>query len=88
MSTFTLTLIVAAVVVVLGVFGMCFNIIFRRDGHFPEYEVGENREMRRLGIKCARQEEAERQRQQSASKKTIKVDCDESCSDCRQTECR
>jgi len=38
----------------LGVFGMCFNIIFRnRD--FPQTEVGENKEMRKLGIRCMRE---------------------------------
>lgn len=46
-----------AAVIVLGVcvFGMCFNIIFRKDGKFPDYEVSSNKEMRKLGIRCARE---------------------------------
>ena len=42
----------AIVVLAVGVFGMCFNIIFRKNGQFPEYEVGSNKEMKKLGIKC------------------------------------
>ena len=42
----------------IAVFGMCFNIIFRKNGEFPEYEVGSNKEMRRLGIRCMKEEQA------------------------------
>lgn len=31
---------------------MCFNIIFRKNGKFPETEVSRNENMRKLGIKC------------------------------------
>ena len=37
---------------------MCFNIIFRKDGRFPEYEVSQNKEMRKLGIRCMHEEDA------------------------------
>ena len=53
--------LLALVVVGLCVFGMCFNIIFRKDGEFPEYEVSKNKEMRKLGIRCVQEEEALRQ---------------------------
>ena len=53
MKVFILTLGVVAV----AVFAMCFNIIFRKDGSFPEYEVGSNKEMRRLGIRCMKEEQ-------------------------------
>lgn len=74
-------------VIGLCVFGMCFNIIFRKNGKFPEYEVGSNQEMRRIGIKCLHQEEAERNARKT-NKKHINLNCNESCSDCRETECR
>ena len=54
MKVFLLTLAVVA----LCVFGMCFNVIFRKDGEFPEYEVSKNKDMRRLGIRCVHEEEA------------------------------
>jgi len=47
----------ALILVGVGVFGMCFNIIFRKDGEFPEYEVGENKKMREMGIRCMREQE-------------------------------
>ena len=53
------TFLVALVIIAIGVFGMCFNIIFRKNGEFPEYEVGENKKMRELGIKCMREVEEE-----------------------------
>ena len=52
MAVFLVTLALVA----LAVFGMCFNIIFRKDGRFPEYEVGSNKDMRRLGIRCMKEE--------------------------------
>lgn len=75
------------VLVGLCVFGMCFNVIFRKDGKFPEYEVGSNEEMKKKGIKCLHQEEAE-MRASRKGKKHININCNESCSDCRETECR
>lgn len=51
-------LFIAAVIFVgLSIFGMCFNIIFRKNGKFPETEVSRNKEMRKLGITCAKDEE-------------------------------
>lgn len=47
----------ALVLVGICVFGMCFNIIFRKDGKFPETEISANREMKKLGIRCAKEEE-------------------------------
>ncbi|MGM9736433.1 MAG: hypothetical protein ACI3ZL_08490 [Candidatus Cryptobacteroides sp.] len=47
----------AIILVALCVFGMCFNIIFRKDGKFPETEIERNTQMRKRGIKCAKEEE-------------------------------
>lgn len=48
------TFLAALTILGLGVFGMCFNMIFRKK-EFPKTEVGENPEMRRLGIRCMRE---------------------------------
>ena len=37
--------------------GLCFNIIFRKNGQFPETEISNNKEMKKLGIRCAKEEE-------------------------------
>ena len=51
-------LFLAAILLVgLCIFGLCFNIIFRKNGKFPETEIENNREMRKRGIKCAKEEE-------------------------------
>ena len=42
-------------VVAICVFGLCFNIIFRKDGQFPQFDVGSNEEMRKRGIRCMRE---------------------------------
>ena len=49
--------LISLVVVGACVFGMCFNIIFRKDGQFPETEISRNKDMRKLGITCAKEEE-------------------------------
>lgn len=53
MKVFLITLGIVA----MAVFGLCFNIIFRKNGEFPEYEVSSNKEMRKLGIKCMREQD-------------------------------
>ncbi|MBO8471409.1 MAG: hypothetical protein IAB82_06395 [Bacteroidetes bacterium] len=47
----------ALLLVGLSVTGLCFNIIFRKNGKFPETEISNNKEMRKLGIRCAKEEE-------------------------------
>jgi hypothetical protein len=44
------------------VLGLCFlglgiKIFFSKEGKFPETEIGHNKEMRKRGIVCTRQEE-------------------------------
>ena len=54
----TLYVILLSVLIVgLCVFGLCFNIIFRKDGRFPDSEVGHNKELRKRGIVCMREED-------------------------------
>ncbi len=60
------TLIAAVVFVGLCVVGLCFNILFRKNGKFPETEISRNPEMRRRGIRCVNEEEAIRLRRERA----------------------
>ena len=54
----TIALIIVSVFVVgLCVFGLCFNIIFRKNGQFPDSEVGHNKELRKRGVICMREED-------------------------------
>lgn len=49
------------ILLVVGILGLAFlamgfNIFFRKK-KFPEFEVGHNKDMRKLGIHCAKYEE-------------------------------
>ena len=78
----TLYIILLSVVIVgLCVFGLCFNIIFRKDGKFPDGEIAHNKELRKRGIICAKEEEM-----RLWARKHGKADAgcaDLGCSDCR-----
>ena len=59
--------------------GLCFNIIFRKNGQFPETEVSKNKDMRRMGIHCAKQDELKMWKKKP--KKALPKDCGD-CHDC------
>ena len=50
----------ALVLVGFGVLGRWFNIIFRKNGQFLQTDVGSNENMKKLGIRCMREEDDER----------------------------
>lgn len=57
---------------------LCFNILFRKNGQFPDSEIGHSREMRKRGIVCAKEEEIRMWR-----KKRTSAACDpQGCSSC------
>ncbi len=74
----------ALIFIGIGVFGMCFNIIFRKKP-FPQSDVGANEDMKRLGIRCMREEDDERFAKMYSDKKDNAV-CSgtysDSCSGC------
>ena len=73
------TILVAIAVMALCVFGMCFNIIFRKNGQFPETEISRNKELRKRGIRCAKEEEMKLWGRTDRKRPT----CNESsCSEC------
>ena len=77
--------IAALVLIALCVTGLCFNIIFRKDGKFPETEIENNKEMRKRGIKCAKEDEI---KMWGKKKKDGTPECNESgCASCG-TNCR
>ena len=78
MKVFLLTLAVIG----LCVFGLCFNIIFRKDGEFPEYEVSKNKDMRRLGIRCMHEEEAAIHGRKKDAPEHCRGEITEACTGC------
>ena len=77
-------LLAALVLVGLCVVGLCFNIIFRKNGRFPETEISRNREMRKRGIICAKAEE--RRIWGRKNRKGHATCSDIGCSDCAGCE--
>ena len=78
-------LLASLVLIGLCVAGLCFNIIFRKDGKFPETEIENNKEMRKRGVKCAKEDEI---KMWGKKKKDGTPDCNESgCASCG-TNCR
>jgi len=71
--------LISLVIVGLCVFGMCFNIIFRKNGEFPETEVSKNKEMRKRGIRCAKEDEM---KLWGRTQKKHPACNDSSCSEC------
>ena len=41
----------------LCVLGLGVSIFFRKNGHFPETDISKNKDMKRLGITCPREDE-------------------------------
>ncbi len=54
---FLTVLIASLVMVALAFLGLGLNIIFRKNGRFPEHEISSNANMKKMGITCARQDE-------------------------------
>lgn len=75
------TFLAALVLVGLGVVGMCFNILFRKK-EFPKTEVGENPEMRKLGIRCMREIDDELFNNKKKSKEHCSGNITEDCAGC------
>lgn len=48
----------AIILIGAGVFVMCFNVIFRKKD-FPNSDVGSNENMRKMGIRCMKEEDEE-----------------------------
>lgn len=53
MTVFLLAVLLLAV----GVAGMAVTILVKKDGKFPDGEISRNKELRRQGIICAKEEE-------------------------------
>lgn len=73
--------LLALVLVAFCVIGLCFNIIFRKNGEFPQTEIESNVEMKKLGIRCVKAEEMALHRRGSKDKPSCEGDGD-GCTGC------
>lgn len=72
--------LLAFFIVGLCVIGLAFNIIFRKDGKFPDTEIEHNKEMRKRGIQCAKVEEKILWGKKNKNRKA--TDCTSDCGSC------
>jgi hypothetical protein len=49
--------LITLVLLSLAMLGMALNILVKKKGKFPEYRVGHNRNMHKLGITCVKHDE-------------------------------
>ncbi len=50
-------ILIGSAVLLVCIAGMSISIWIKKDGRFPDTEVGTNPHMRKLGLTCAKQEE-------------------------------
>lgn len=69
-----------------GVLGMCVSIILKKDGKFPDGEISTNKELRKKGIICAKEEEMKLWGKKGRNSKKPATSCSEptgdGCADC------
>lgn len=63
LDTVLITLLIVAVCIVL----LCVNIIFKKNGKFPNTHVSGNKAMRERGIGCVQSQDREAQKKRSFS---------------------
>jgi len=54
---FLKVLIISFILLGLAFIGLAFRVLFVREGRFPETSVGKNKQLRDLGLNCAKHEE-------------------------------
>jgi len=50
-------LLLSVLLIGLSMIGLALNILVKKKGKFPAYQVGHNKDMAKLGIKCVKHEE-------------------------------
>lgn len=75
--------IAALIFIALAIFIMSFNIIFRKGKKFPDSSIEHNKELRKRGITCAREDEIK----MWGKKEPKSYSCDGSCADCPLMDC-
>lgn len=77
------TFLLAALILAIGVAGMAVSILVKKDGQFPDGEISHNKELRKRGIICAKEEELRLWGKKKNHKDKIPHDCPEGgCEGC------
>ena len=49
--------LITIVIIAVSFLAMGISVFVRKDGKFPTFEIGKNKEMKKLGITCAKHDE-------------------------------
>ena len=49
--------LITGVIVAISFLAMGISVFFRKNGKFPTFEIGKNKDMRKFGITCAKHDE-------------------------------
>ena len=82
-SIFTV-IILSTVILGLCFAGLAITMIIKKNGKFPETEIGYNKNMRRIGIRCAKQDELNKWRKRPES--TSGSPCSHCATQCNDDE--
>ena len=58
-------LIITFILLGIATAGMAVSILLKKKGRFPAYRVGHNRDMHKMGLRCAKDEEIRCHRKES-----------------------
>jgi len=73
-------LLLSFVIIALSMLGLGLNILIKKKGKFPSYQVGHNKDMHNLGISCVKHDERKDHRKR-------RINNGEDCSACQQLSC-
>lgn len=61
----TAAFFLSVVLLALAMSFMALKIMFSKSGKFPEYRIGHNKDMHKMGISCVKHEEIKNHREES-----------------------
>ena len=70
-------LLITIVLLSIGFTGMALTILVKKKGKFPEFRVGHNSDMTRIGVNCVKHQEIR------CHKKMLKKRNDSACGSCQ-----
>src|SRR5574344_1642096 len=81
-------ILLTIIIVAFCILGLSFNIIFRKNGKFPDGEIGHNKALRKEGINCMKTEEHKLWGKNGSMKKKEQSSIDEGeCDTCGEIDC-
>ncbi len=82
MNSFLTVILISIALLAFCFAGLALTILVKKNGKFPETEIGQNKHMRRMGIRCTKQDEILRDRALKGRCAMPDDDCCTGCNGC------